>query len=109
MSSSEAASCWPTDSLPANFPARHCRWASSCQGKGPLKNLSTQENHLFRSGEPDPPARGQVNIRSIVGSSDVRPPFPCLSRLLESVGQLQDSQVVLMPADDLDSDRQTVI
>ena len=109
MSSSEAASCWPTASLPANFPARHCRWASSCQGKGPIKNLSTQENHPLRSGEPNPHARGQVNIRSIVGSSDVRSPLPCLSRLLESVGQLQDSQVVLMPADDLDSDRHTVI
>ena len=42
-----------------------------------------------------------MNIRSIVGSSDVRSPLPCLSRLLESVGQLQDSQVVLMPADDV--------
>lgn len=35
-----------------------------------------------------------------------RPPSPDLRRLLEGVGELQDTEVVVMTTDDLDSDRQ---
>ena len=85
--------------------AREMRSASMTTGI--LTSLRTRRSAFKECGDFSADAGNYITTRpSSLRLRTVWPPLPDLRRLLEGVSQTQDTQVIAMPAHNLNADRQ---